>query len=736
MNTLSAHHRSSCPSKKSNPLRSLRTAILATLAVLVFSYLPASRAVYAGPVPVSPGLSGFSATVKGDVCNVRSGPSTEYDVVFQVTAGNRVDILDGGNGWFKISCSRGQGWIAGWLIEVDLQSKNVNARIIRSDVNLRAGPGTEFPVQQVAQKDQVYMAEAKRGDWVRISLGGGRAAWVRSDLIQLEVYLPEPRDVGTDLRVTPAQNSLTVVQTPVNGATTLASLIKGEVASVVASRDGWIAVETSNGIRGWVPGKDAVLTSVKYPSLNFKITPDRWEIRQVRTATITRTDVNFRSGPGTSYPVIGTLSTGDTLQVLETADGWIKGTTKWGTTGWVAAWLTDAAGNQPEFSLTVSATQEKRTVTLTGPFQSAQVLSSSDGKQVIISTSSFFGFETGLPINAFEFEKATVSSSDVTLDLKERASYRVKSISPGRVEFEFVPVVTSVSLRSEGTSEIVAISTLGYTSPTVVQNAGTVSVFLKGASYSGGPVSIQGQYVKRAAVAPKDDGLSISLITAVERSYVIRKDSNALEIRFGSAGISGKKIIVDPGHEEPDPGAIGPTGTRERDVNWEIAVRLAALLQQRGAIVQLTRQAANGASSAPSDWRPDPLDYAGSLAKRVAWSRGADLFVSIHCDYHSDPTISGTTSYISSTALNATESRRIAQLIQQELSSALGTVNRGVKDSNLFVTREALSPSVLVEVMYLSNPKEEALLKQSATWDKAAQGLLRAIEKYFTPSTP
>ena len=57
-----------------------------------------------------------------------------------------------------------------------------------------------------------------------------------------------------------------------------------------------------------------------------------------------------------------------------------------------------------------------------------------------------------------------------------------------------------------------------------------------------------------------------------------------------------------------------------------------------------------------------------------------------------------------------------------------------MRDSDLFVVRETLCPSVLVEFKYISNYSEEAYLRSPNTWQLAASGLYRAIERYFNPS--
>jgi len=73
--------------------------------------------------------------------------------------------------------------------------------------------------------------------------------------------------------------------------------------------------------------------------------------------------------------------------------------------------------------------------------------------------------------------------------------------------------------------------------------------------------------------------------------------------------------------------------------------------------------------------------------------------------------------------------------MQKEVTKSLGTYSRGIRNANFFVNREAQCPSILVEVMYLSNPREEQLLKQANIQEAAARGIFNALQAYFTPGT-
>jgi N-acetylmuramoyl-L-alanine amidase len=527
----------------------------------------------------------------------------------------------------------------------------------------------------------------------------------------------------------------------VAGSTVIGRLSRGESAQLIDCQGSWIIVQTTGGAKGWVYGPEARVSSAKDPSISLTVSGSSWTIGKYLTVMVTHTDVNFRSGPGTSFPAIAMLSSGDVLRVLESEGEWTKAISSQGVTGWVATWLTGgvSASAGQQFSVIAESGDTRRTLMVTGPFANAIVLPSTDGKSVLVSTSSFFQASTTLPVNAYEFAGIKVFGSDVAVSFQEKSTYTVKANVPGKVVLEFAPSVTGVNVQAQENSDVLTIGTLGYALPEVTRNGDSITFFLPGASYSGAGapsgLPAESRVIRSVSVAPRDGGTDVTLKIPGTVPYLLRKASNTIEARFALPGLSGKKIIVDPGHETEDPGATGPTGLSERNVNWEIAVRLVDLLKKAGADAQLTRPGLYVPTEAPPRWVPAPNEYSGSLAKRAAWSQGADLFISIHNDYNSDRSAAGTASYICERTLNGAESRRFAALVQKELTPVIGTQDKGVKDSDLFVVREGESPAVLVEAMFISNPREESYLRQPATWDKVAAGIARAVQKYFTPGT-
>ncbi|WP_406678661.1 N-acetylmuramoyl-L-alanine amidase [Neomoorella carbonis] len=207
-------------------------------------------------------------------------------------------------------------------------------------------------------------------------------------------------------------------------------------------------------------------------------------------------------------------------------------------------------------------------------------------------------------------------------------------------------------------------------------------------------------------------------------------DKSGMIFLLEKPSLKGSKIVIDPGHgtdpEGPDPGAIGPTGVKEKDVNLAMAQKLAALLREAGASVYLTR---NGETS------PYTLSGRAYYANDV----GADLFISIHSNASYSPSASGTSTYFYAppgTALGQQreERRRLATAIQTALVAAIGRKDLGVLEANFAVLRNTNMPSVLVETAFISNPTEEQLLNSPAFQARVAEGIFNGISAYFNGS--
>ncbi len=228
-------------------------------------------------------------------------------------------------------------------------------------------------------------------------------------------------------------------------------------------------------------------------------------------------------------------------------------------------------------------------------------------------------------------------------------------------------------------------------------------------------------------------------------------------------------VALDPGHGGEDPGAIGPAGTREKDV----VLRVAYLLRDR---INATTVGGNPMRA----YLTRDGDYFVPLGTRVQKARRvqADLFVSIHADAFTTPAARGASVFaLSQGGASSTAARWLAnkenqadqvgginvqskdQHVQRALldmsttaqindSLKLGSVLLGeignvgklhkprVEQAGFAVLKAPDIPSVLVETAFISNPEEEQRLRSSAYQEQLANALMRGITRYFAKNPP
>ncbi len=220
-------------------------------------------------------------------------------------------------------------------------------------------------------------------------------------------------------------------------------------------------------------------------------------------------------------------------------------------------------------------------------------------------------------------------------------------------------------------------------------------------------------------------------------------------------GLKLNRVVIDPGHGGHDQGTSGPHGLIEKELVLDVSLRLGKLIsEQLGAEVIYTR----------SDDTFVPLERRPQLANE----RKADLFLSVHANSSPYPTVSGVETYVlnftdSRSALdvaireNATsqtsmselhdiiqkitahdkaqESKEFANRIQAALyafsaRSFPGEYNRGVKQAPFVVLIGTTMPAVLAEIGFVTDPKEEALLKRPDYRQKLADALFHGVARY------
>lgn len=192
-------------------------------------------------------------------------------------------------------------------------------------------------------------------------------------------------------------------------------------------------------------------------------------------------------------------------------------------------------------------------------------------------------------------------------------------------------------------------------------------------------------------------------------------------------GLKGKIIALDAGHGGSDTGAIGPTGVTEKGVTLRVAKALQKLLQAEGATVLMTRTT----DTEVSPKKANASDVEELQARCDVGNDGnADIFISMHMDSFTNSTPSGTTGYYYTKGSKA--SQRLAQYVSEGVVTALGTGNRGNKSCNFYVVKHTDMPATLVEMAFISNDKEEKLMNSEAGINRAAEGLLNGLRRFFS----
>ncbi len=236
----------------------------------------------------------------------------------------------------------------------------------------------------------------------------------------------------------------------------------------------------------------------------------------------------------------------------------------------------------------------------------------------------------------------------------------------------------------------------------------------------------------------------------------LAKDEGGAELSLAQQlGLKVRRVVVDAGHGGHDTGAIGPKGTREKDVSLAIAKKLAARLEQAGLEVVLTRD--------------DDTFVKLEDRTRFANRQKGDLFISVHCNAAPSKTLRGIETYTLNTSsnrysirlsarenattergvgdlqyiladlatkANTGESSHLAERVQKSLirnlsSSYKGVKDLGTKEALFFVLLGAKMPAILVETSFLSHPEEEERLADDAYQQSVADSIAEAVDGFL-----
>lgn len=557
---------------------------------------------------------------------------------------------------------------------------------INADVlNVRNGAGLTYSVIAKVKKGQTYDVVEKKNDWIRIKLSANTSGWVADWLVT------QKRAASTSKPAVSASNGTTVESNATglrlrSGPGTSFGVVgvfeKGKTATYLEKSGDWIKIAYS-GKTGWV--------SSSYVKIkNATITQGSSSTSSGKTATVTASSLNVRKTASTSGSRVGSLKKNETVSVIKESGNWVQIKTK-NVSGWVHNDYLKIKSNTSSQNNSHSPTPQGSTAKGSGKVTATALNVRSSG--------SLSGSVVG----------SVTKGTKVTI-LEEKNDWYKISFGSNKIGW-----VASWYIAKDS-------------SQTTNTNAGKDSQYVK-IIYNGTNIR-SGTSTSHSIMKRANLGETYGIIEKVGDWYKINLGNNktgfiagwVVETSGGTTPVTkpgaskylkNKTIVIDPGHGGRDSGAVGASGTMEKNLTLSTAKLVYDKLKSAGANVFMTRS----------------NDTYISLNSRVSTShyRNAKAFISIHFDSTSNRSVSGTTTYY----YNSLKDGPLAKDIGNELVKQTKLRDRGEKFGNFHVLRENKVPAVLLELGFLSNRTEELTVASTSFQERASQGIFNGLAQYF-----
>ena len=306
---------------------------------------------------------GQQATVNADYLNIRSGKGTDTSIIGGLTQGSVVTILDNSDAnWVKIRTAGGiEGYVAREYLTgaetpsepttPETPSETTTATVNADVLNVRSGKGTDTSIIGTLQNGEIVtVLDNSDAGWVKIRTVSGLEGYVAREYLTGAETPSEPTTPETPSETTTATVNADVLNVR-SGKGTDTSIVgtirNGETVTVLDNSDAtWVKIKTSSGLEGYV----------HRDYLNFGSNAGGGS-STVKYAQVTADVLNVRSGMGTEYSKIGSVSYGEIVEVLDDSNaGWAKIKTSSGLEGYVSKdYLGEVGENNVSNSVTIPA---------------------------------------------------------------------------------------------------------------------------------------------------------------------------------------------------------------------------------------------------------------------------------------------------------------------------------------------------------------------------------------------
>ncbi|CAH0134363.1 N-acetylmuramoyl-L-alanine amidase LytC [Peribacillus sp. Bi96] len=532
-------------------------------------------------------------------------------------------------------------------------------------------------------------------------------------------------------------------------------LAKGESYPILKEDGDWIEIQIASGKTGWVANW---LVEKKSDTKQVK--------KESGQGVITGSSVRVRTGPGTTFQTVGSLTQGTAVDIIDKNENWIEiKTTE--IRGWVSSdylnlpAATEKAVKKDSSKKKDEANQSVKTgITLVDRLNVRSEPSRSSaslGKLNKNTSVTVYRIENEWAEIDFQGTHGWVAETYIQVSDDKNQPKVNKSDATARVTATGLHVRKDASLNSKVIGSVNKDETY-----TVLQTKGKMTQIQLSGSKKGWVVSwyLEKENVERTPKKKKMDvkGHKITIIhdgtifrsepdgnseiveqanagetfqaigmdgdwysiklksgkTAYVAGWIVTIEGNAEQIQRPGVEkyLADKIIVIDPGHGGRDSGTVGVGGTLEKNLTIRTAELLRDKLQAAGAKVILTR---SGNTYVP-------------LPSRVGTSHihNADAFISLHYDSTKDQITSGITTYY-----YHGYQQGLASTLANSLGSTMQVPNRGSRYGNFHVIRENKRVATLIELGYLSNPVEELTLTTNEYQEKITSAIYNGLARYF-----
>ncbi len=458
------------------------------------------------------------------------------------------------------------------------------------------------------------------------------------------------------------------------------------------------------------------------------------------TAKITNT-LNVRSGPSLTSSVLQQVHSGETLPIIGNSGEWFEVRLDSEETGWIAGWLITTIENtetpsvvEPivsDLQIRSGPSEANRVIGSTKPGETWQV-SKTKGNWTAIHYHDRIGWVANWLVEEVK-EASSTSEQQDTKPIKKEVVASVLNVreQPGvdSTILTQLPNGTVVSdLKQLGKWSLIQYNNgeTGWVDRTYLTetnkhlSASYLTLLYHSTNFRDGPgldypVIAQGSKNDKYEIVGKEKEWYEVVLNDGRTAYVadwIVSTGSSLGLRANHT--RGKTVILDAGHGGHDSGALG-LFTYEKLLTLRTTKAIAEKLKDAGIRVILTRD----------------LDRYVSLSERTNLSDRyqADAFVSVHYDSAVDPTANGMTTYY-----YHEDHKSLATSIHDEVTHANSLKDRGIRFGNYYVLRNNPSPSVLLELGYLSNPFEEQQINKQHYQANMTSNVANGIITYLNRS--